>query len=53
MSQGTSLQVAAKDEEWRAKVVDIEGAARKEVETLRKELEQAQLDKQLIGKSYE
>lgn len=53
LSQGTSLQVLQKDNEWREKLALIEKEQAAKINALKKEVEQAQNDKQLISKRYE
>lgn len=53
LSQGTSLQVIQKENEWKDKVIQLEKDFKAREEALRKEVDQAQTDKQLISKSYE
>ena len=52
-SQGSSLMVNQKDIEWKEKVGSIEKEHGEEILSLKKVVEQAQNDKQLISKSYE
>ena len=42
-----------KENEWKEKMAQQESTHTETVDQLKKDLEQAQLDKQLIGKSYE
>lgn len=53
LSQGTSLQVLQKENEWKEKVAVIEKEYKQKIEDLKKDVESAQNDKQLISKSYE
>lgn len=53
MSQGTSLQVLQKENEWKDKMIKIEKDFRAKEEALKKEVDQSQVDKQLISKNYE
>ena len=53
LSQGTSLQVLQKENEWKEKLSVIEKDYKKQIETLTKDVDSAQTDKQLISKSYE
>ena len=47
------MQVLQKENEWKDKVSKIETEHQEQMEALKKEVEQAQTDKQLISKSYE
>ena len=53
LSQGTSLQVIQKENEWKDKVIQLEKDFKAREEALRKEVDQAQTDKQLISIGFE
>ena len=53
LSQGTSLQVLQKENEWKEKLKKIEKEHEEKIQALTKDVESAQNDKQLISKSYE
>ena len=53
LSQGTSLQVLQKENEWKDKVAKMEKYFKVKEDALKKDVDQSQTDKQLISKSYE